>query len=191
MYKPTVLVKLNTILPGDKELISNILKIADIQEYELVNLLYYKCPNYLDGHLYIAFGIQATSAAFLTSNNVIELPEFSKLTNKIENKVYREMAFKTLSNLNAYIKTSGFNDINQVELTEKFLINIEKYLKDNKIEKITGLDKNGKTVCIRLNEEDKSDAEYSINLYELLAVKFVKEVLGLSNINIIRRDTNE
>lgn len=160
----------------DKELIKNILLHAEIKQYNITNLKYYKFPD--KSGLFISFGASATAQARrLNINNIIIFPALQFLHDKESNTSYREQALHIIDILKSKLET---NKIFHKEI--KFVpdITVEQLLQLGKEYKETGItmiDSNGKKIRIKFNENDKESGDKEIMFTELIAIKLAMDVL--------------
>jgi hypothetical protein len=197
MNKPQVLVKISNLSKEDEQLIKRMMAVAGITDYDIVNLRYYRCPMYINKEtvkLYIAFGQEAAAAPLIFSHgyDVIQLPDLKDVRDEPENDSTRQTAYDKLKQLSEYLKFVTLENQQRIlrwvdlpKFGEEELLQLEKTLKARGITGITGLNHAGKTVRIKLDEQDVETADLVINFEELLAIRLAVNLLDLKEVQIV------
>lgn len=179
-----VIVRVHTLTEQDEELIRKLLALADITEYEVTNIQYYRCPSNVK--LYIAFGKSAAFTPSLYSHvyEIIELPELEQLHKSEENIEYRNKATKILQGSKELVQLLSSEVVPEIP-TQAFLLKVHKFLTDRGSTGITGIDKNGKTVRITISNKDEGKADIIIRFEELLALRLAQDLFDLTTVQFI------
>ncbi len=193
MTRIIVLVKQEKLEEDDKQLIRSVLDVANIKDYEVVNLKYYRIPQDKDIK-FITFG---PVGDIPVEKKICALPHVNQLFYgpNGENEQYRERAYTLLKALASQQEVAKIVEpINAVDLpdfTEEQLLSLEKALSSKGIKAFTGLNKQGKSIRIRLDATDTEEADIVINLHELLAIKLAVNLLDMKEVHIVRSNRED
>ena len=92
-----LIIKQNKLSEDQELLLSKMMKAAGIENYQIINSLFYNVPT--DSDIYIAFGADAALSARQKSLDVIELPSLFLLTDTNSNRENRELAWAKLQKI--------------------------------------------------------------------------------------------
>jgi len=175
-----VLIKVDTFSTELQELVKNILKIIDIEKYELTNVKYYR-PSTIGNkdELIIIFDEDIQ----FQGNQVLRLPALELLVNKPQNSKYREETATKLTALKDFYSISCHN-LPNITIQELQLIKQELIKRDIKAFTVTLADGGLMRIIFSGSTEVNRVENILINFDELIAMKMIQDVFAVSKIEI-------
>lgn len=171
--------KINIYVRGasgkDKSLIIKIMTVAQIENYEIIDLNTNSLPESFEQHIGIAFGKTTARLAGQYTSRVYTLPTLDKLDPKEENKIHRTIAWNIINDIKEVSKQPRIIQEKVEEVTEIEVLKEWEYII---------MCTNGKRIC--LHKGTKPHLESSIDAYlskeDCRILRMVKEIFKAKTI---------